>query len=311
MALRDALPVLFLSHGGGPSHLLDLSGTTSAPIDRNSPSAEFMRNLGPTIRQFTGDLPIKCILIISAHWEEPVFTVDYQPSTKPTKLVYDYYGFPDETYSPHLTYPCKSDLRVANRIINLLKRANIPIEKIDRGYDHGVFIPMKVAFPKLDFPIVQLSLKNNLNIHEHIQLGEILQPLRQEGVLIIGSGQMTHNLRELRQPRTTIEPKVIEFTNWFNKFLSSTTSQNYVNQRAILSEIGAHAPHFFFNHPRPEHFIPMAVVFGAAFAPKEYPPDCDEDGEELPPPPDPAPRAFRLYHEIVLGSMAVDSYIMF
>ncbi len=310
MALRKALPVLFLSHGGGPAHLLDFGGSMFGPIDRNSPSADFMRNLGTTIKEYTNDLPIRCILVISGHWEESTFTVDYQ-TTKQTKLVYDYYGFPDESYAPHLTYPCKTDLRVANRVVDLLKKASIPVEKADRGYDHGVFIPLKVAFPKADIPVVQVSLKGNLKNDEHIRLGEVLQPLRQEGVLIIGSGQITHNLREIRQPRSSVDPRATEFTEWINNFLSATTKENYAAQKGILSDIAAHAPHFFFNHPRPEHFTPLAVAFGAAFAPKEYPPECDEDGNELEPPADPFPRAKRLYHEVVLGSMAVDSYVMF
>jgi aromatic ring-opening dioxygenase catalytic subunit (LigB family) len=281
-----------------------------APIDRNSPSADFMRNLGNRIKEYTHDLPIKCILIISAHWEERIFTVDSQPSNKPTKLVYDYYGFPQESYAPHLTYPCKSDAQVVNRVVELLKNANLPVTTMDRGYDHGVFIPMKVAFPDADIPIVQLSLKSNLNNEEHIQLGEVLQPLREEGVLIIGSGQITHNLGALRSPRSTVDPKAVEFTNWVDRFLTSTNSGNYVSQRAILSDIAAHAPHFAFNHPRPEHFTPLAVAFGAAFHPKQQDILCNIDGNALHSAEEPSPRSIRLYHEIVLGSMAIDSYVM-
>ena len=302
MSLRR-LPVLFLSHGGGPAHLLDFTGSTFAPIDRNSKSADFMRNLGNVVNQYANDTPIECILVVSAHWEESVFTVDYQ--TKNTKLVYDYYGFPDESYAPHLTYPVKTNLKIANKIVDMLKKADIPVEKADRGFDHGVFIPLKVAYPEAKIPVVQLSLKSNLDIADHIKLGEILKPLRDQGVLIIASGQITHNLREIRQPRSSADPRTVDFTEWVNNFLTSVRVTNYAESKQKLMNIASEAPHFFHCHPRPEHFTPMAVAFGAGLH-EEIPVDEDGDPIELE---DEGPHVKRIYDEIVLGSMAVDSYI--
>lgn len=299
------LPVMFLSHGGGPAHFLDFAGSSFSAIDRNSKSADFMRNLRNVVDEHVDpENPVQCILFISGHWEESVFTVDYQPKT--TKLIYDYYGFPEEAYAPTLTYPVKTNLKLANKIVNMLKKANIAVEKADRGFDHGVFIPMKVAYPDADVPVVQLSLKSNLNIADHIKLGEILQPLRDQGVLIIGSGQITHNLREIRQPKSTPDPKTVAFVEWVNSFLRSVRASNYKESVQTLTNVEAVAPNFFFSHPRPEHFTPIAVAFGAAFYSE---PETDEDGNLIEVP-DEGPRALRIYHEIVLGSMAVDSYLM-
>jgi 4,5-DOPA dioxygenase extradiol len=200
-----------------------------------------------------------------------------------------------------LTYPAKTDLKVADRVVELLKAANIPIEKADRGFDHGVFCPLKVAFPKADIPIVQLSLKGNLNNAEHIRLGEVLQPLREQGVLIVGSGQITHNLRELRQQHSSIDNRAADFCEWINDFLSSVNDLNYSEKKAQLSQVEQFAPNFYFCHPRAEHFTPLAVAFGAAFAPQPGVDACVVEG----------PRARRLYSEMVLGSMGIDSYVMF
>ena len=297
------LPVLFLSHGGGPAHLLDFAGSMFAPIDKNSKSADFMRGLSSIVNEHSNDTPVQCILVVSAHWEESVFTVDYQ--TKATKLVYDYYGFPEESYAPTLTYPVKTSLKIANKIVDMLKKANIPVEKADRGFDHGVFIPLKVAYPEAKIPVVQLSLKSNLDMADHIKLGELLQPLRDEGVLIIASGQITHNLREIRNPRTTPDEKTIAFTEWVNTFLSSVRTSNYQESKNTLINVASTAPHFFFSHPRPEHFTPMAVAFGAGLYQQ---PEVNEDGEPIPVE-DEGPRVKRIYSEVVLGSMAVDSYL--
>lgn len=196
MSIRR-LPVMFLSHGGGPAHLLDFTGSAFAPIDRNSKSADFMRSLSQVVNEHASEEnPVQCILVVSGHWEEPNFTVDYQ--IKSTKLVYDYYGFPEESYAPQLTYPVKTNLKVANKVVSLLQKANIPVEKADRGFDHGVFIPLKVAYPDANIPVVQLSLKSNLNVADHIRLGEVLQPLRDQGVLIIGSGQKKGREEEVK-----------------------------------------------------------------------------------------------------------------
>eukprot|EP01031_Cornospumella_fuschlensis_P036704 gene36704-44525_t len=289
----SALPVLFLSHGGGPAHLLDFGGTPFSAMDKNSRSADFMRNLSQVVKAHSSTTDIKCILVVSAHWEENSFTVDYQPSG--TKLIYDYYGFPDESYAPHLTYPVPTDLAVADRVAALLQQGGIVSKKANRGFDHGTFIPLKVAYPAATIPVVQLSLKRNLDLAEHVRVGELLQPLRKEGVLIIGSGQITHNLSAMRSSPNNgaIDPKVSAFTDYVNNFLEATSTGNYAEQKVRFAAMPSTAPHYAFNHPRDEHFVPLAVAFGAAFGSTE--------AVET--------KAIRVYHEIVLGNMAVDSYL--
>jgi aromatic ring-opening dioxygenase catalytic subunit (LigB family) len=288
-SLLSALPVFFLSHGGGPAHFMDGRGSMFNDIDRHSPSAKFMKSL-PKIVDSHSSTPIRCILVVSAHWEESVFTVDYQEG--PTRLVYDYYGFPPETYAPHLTYPVKTDLEIADRVYSLIKAAGLPCKKQNRGFDHGTFIPLKVAYPDANVPVVQLSLKSNLDILDHIHLGEILQPLRQEGVLIVGSGQITHNLGALRGGGRT-DSKTIAFTEWVNEFLKNSNTANYAERKQIFANIETLAPNYRDAHPREEHFIPLAVAFGAAFGGQQSVETVSD----------------RIYQEVVMGTMAIDSYM--
>jgi len=264
---------------------MDSRGSRFESIDKNSPSANFLRSLRKAIKPYTAS-QIKCILVISAHWEESVFTVDYQEGK--TKLIYDYYGFPTDTYAPHLTYPVPTDLNVANRVAALIREAGLPVEKQSRGFDHGTFIPLKVAFPEADIPVVQLSLKNNLSVAEHIRLGELLRPLRHEGVLIVGSGQMTHNLGAIGNS----DRRASVFVQWVKEFLTTTSSDNYDAKKREYENIRNLAPHYAFNHPRDEHFTPLAVAFGAGFG--------ESDAAVKP-----------LYEEMTLGSMAVDHYIFY
>jgi len=260
--MNRVTPSLFVSHGGGPAFLLDFAGSPFAEIDRNSPSAEFTRNLRQYIKSNENVGEISSILVVTAHWEEEEFTVDYPVDGK-SKLIYDYYGFPKESYDPFLTYPASIDLKLADHVVTLLSDANIKCNKADRGLDHGTFIPLKVAFPSADIPVVQLSLKANLNIAEHIKLGEVLAPLKREGVLIIGSGQVTHNLAAIRQPAKSNSIKCKEFTEWLSQLLESVTDQSsYETAKQALINIHSTGPHFNFNHPRIEHFVPLCVAFG-------------------------------------------------
>jgi len=292
------LPTLFISHGGGPAHALDMGRSRFKDIDSKSKSAAFMRSLSSIVDRYASPTPITCILVVTAHWEESVFTVDYQTGNK-TKLVYDYYGFPAESYAPHLTYPVKTDLKVANRVYDLLKAANIPCDKQDRGFDHGTFMPLKIAYPDANIPVVQLSLKSNLDIAEHIRLGEVLRPLRKEGVLIIGSGQITHNLGALGGPTDRIDKRSVEFLNWIQAFFNQVTPETYESSKQTLIAANHNIPHFRFSHPREEHFIPLVVAFAAGFNPEAV---SNSESEC-------AFKAVRLYSEVVMGSMAIDTYL--
>jgi aromatic ring-opening dioxygenase catalytic subunit (LigB family) len=177
------LPTLYIPHGGGPCFFMNWD-----PPDTWHRMAEYLRRVPDDV----GVRP-RALLVISGHWEEKVVTIQNNPAPP---LLYDYHGFPESTYQ--ITFPAPGAPEIAARISALLKAAKIE-SAYDRarGFDHGVFIPLKVAFPKADVPIVPVSLLASMDPAEHIRLGQALAPLRDEGVLIIGSGMSYHNMRTL------------------------------------------------------------------------------------------------------------------
>ena len=313
MLSHNTLPVLFLSHGGGPAHALDFGSSPFSVIDKNSKSASFLRNLPKTLEKYTSLSVIRCILVVTAHWEEKEFTVDYQTGPE-TKLVYDYYGFPRESYAPYLTYPVPTDLAIADRIFNLLRSHGLPAAKKDRGFDHGTFMPLKIAFPEARIPVVQLSLKSNLDARDHFRLGEILRPLRKEGVLIIGSGQITHNLGAFGDP-DSIDTRTKQFTDFiYNQLTSIRSTSDYDNLKKLFAEETNKIPFYAFSHPRAEHFVPLYVAMAAGvneidqvIPTNEVSPSgttiSSETTEKK------ILEANRIYSEIVMGSMSIDSYL--
>lgn len=281
-------PVLFLSHGGGPAAFLDSRGDLFSCIDMHSPSRNFMVNL----KSFLPEIP-KAVVVVSAHWEETQFSLGYQ--TRGTSLVYDYYGFPEESYAPHLTYSAPTDLGLADRIFNSLKNDGLTLNKMDRGFDHGVFIPMKLAFPEANIPIVQVSLKSSLGYKEHIELGKKLSFLRDEGVLILCSGHTTHNLGSIGRRSAVTTKRMEEFESWMAKSLEDLSPSTKKNVESIFEQIESNAPNLREAHPRTEHLIPIHVALGAVLgksSDSETPIECR-----------------RIYHEMVLGSLSMDSYI--
>lgn len=290
-------PVLFISHGGGPAAFLDFRGSPFHEIDKSSKSASFLRNLDNVVKSANNGEQIKSILVVSAHWEESEFSVD---SSDKSKLLYDYYGFPDESYAPHLTYPLQPDVQLAQRAHQLISSYGIKASFKPRreGFDHGTFIPLKLAYPNADIPVAQVSLKSNLNIAEHIALGEALAPLRQEGVLIIGSGQISHNLQVIREPRSaSSEKRTVEFLEWIRETMEGTNEHNYEERKQALIAAPRLAPHFAWQHPHIEHFIPLAVAFGAS---KPQPSGAGGGQGYV---------AKRVFHDIAMGAMATDSYL--
>lgn len=291
--MANKLPVLFLSHGGGPCFFMDGEDLpVFGELDKHSRGAEFLRSIGRTYGK-----DVKTILVISAHWEASTFEVSYQRG-EPTPLIYDYYGFPAETYSPHLVYSVGTDLKVADRVCELLAASNLTCRKTDRGFDHGVFIPLKLAFPEANVPVVQLSLKSDLDIATHVKLGEVLSPLRREGVLIIGSGQATHNLREFGQSSGPALPWATEFTEWLRRTLEDVARKDFAASKKALLNIMNEAPHAVRCHPRIEHLLPLHVAFGAAspLAPAGSGAGSNKLVVE------------RIYSQIVIGSMSLDAY---
>jgi aromatic ring-opening dioxygenase catalytic subunit (LigB family) len=187
-------PVIFLPHGGGPCFFMDW---TWGPADTWERTRHFLEGLAKSLPETP-----KALLVVSGHWEEAAFTAS---SAEHPQLIFDYSGFPEHTY--RLTWLAPGNRALAARAAELLKGAGLPAAiDSNRGFDHGVFVPLKVAFPEADIPVVALSLAagraGELDPALHLAAGKALEPLRDEGVLIVGSGMSFHNLRAyLRRER--------------------------------------------------------------------------------------------------------------
>jgi len=234
-------PTLFLSHGGGPWHVI--------PEMR----AQFARTeaLFHAIPGAMAEKP-KAILMISAHWEEAEFTVS--TAQKPN-MIYDYSGFPAYTYE--LQYSAVGDPASANRVRTLLNGEGIACAEVNRGFDHGAFVPLMLMYPEADIPVVTLSIKANYSPFEHIKMGEALAPLRDEGVLIVGSGYTYHNMRGYGRPESM--QASVEFEAYLTKAVEATPS----TRNAMLVD-WQQAPFARQNHPREDHLVPLFVAAGAA-----------------------------------------------
>jgi aromatic ring-opening dioxygenase catalytic subunit (LigB family) len=192
-------------------------------------------------------------LVISAHWEEAVPTV--MSAARPP-LLFDYYGFPKESYE--LTWPAPGDPHLAARVQQLLTAAGFAsASNPERGFDHGTFVPFKLTYPDADIPTIQLSLKAGLDPAEHLSLGRALAPLRDEGVYILGSGMSFHNLRAFRDPRAVTIAE--SFDGWLQQ---TATAQASERDRRLIQ--WTEAPMARLAHPREEHLLPLMVVAGAA-----------------------------------------------
>jgi aromatic ring-opening dioxygenase catalytic subunit (LigB family) len=238
------MPVAFVPHGGGPWPFVEM-GLPDGEVAALTAYLQTVKALPP--RQ------PRALLVVSAHWEEPVPTV--MTAERPA-MYYDYYGFPPESYT--LTWPAPGAPDVAARVREVLAAAGVAsAEDPQRGFDHGTFIPLKVAYPDADVPAVQLSLKGGLNPAEHIALGRALAPLRDEDIFIIGSGMTFHNLRAFRDPRAA------GFSEAFDSWLQEAMRQPPAERDGALIR-WAQAPSARIAHPREEHLIPLMVATGAA-----------------------------------------------
>lgn len=202
------------------------------------------------------------ILVISAHWESDVPTLT---SGEHPPLIYDYYGFPEESY--HIQYPCPGEPDLAHQTYAALNTAQVPVQlDADRGFDHGLFVPLKIMFPDADIPCIQLSLMNSLNPSDHIQLGRALRSLAYDNLLVIGSGFSFHNLREFFKVGTPDSKAMNKaFEDWLLKTCTSPDiSEEERKQRLIRWE---DAPHARYCHPREEHLLPLHVCYGLAQSP--------------------------------------------
>ena len=237
--------VLFIPHGGGPLPILgDL---------RHKEIIKFLKNI-----KFRINKP-SSIIIISAHWEED--EVNITSGEKPS-LIYDYYGFPEESYK--ITYPAPGNSKLANKINNLLKAKDINSTlNPERGFDHGVFIPLKIMYPEASITCVQISLLKNLDPKKHIEMGKALSSLMDENILILGSGMSFHNLNILLSGSESTDSdnaKNKEFDDWLVNVCAGDKLNNVEKEKALIEWIKA--PSARFCHPREEHLIPLHVCYG-------------------------------------------------
>ena len=244
-------PTFFLPHGGGPCFFMEWD-----PPDAWDRQRALLEGL-------QARLPARprALLVISGHWEAPVFTVQHNPAPD---LLFDYHGFPAHTYQ--LTWPAPGDPALAGRVEALLAAAGMATARDPaRGFDHGVFVPLKVAFPEADIPTVQLSLRADLDPGAHLAAGAALAPLRDEGVLIIGSGNSYHNMRVLMASIRGAATGPVQ-GRAFDAWLSAAVTHPDPGERARLLAGWAKAPGARDAAPREEHLLPLHVAAGAAGA---------------------------------------------
>ena len=258
-------PTFFISHGGGPWPWLE--GGFRRQFDALEASLS-------AIAQSLGDKP-RVVLVVSGHWEEERFTV---MSGAHPGMVYDFAGFPAHTYA--IKYAAPGSPEVAQSVGRLLEGAGIAVAfDPARGFDHGTYAPLVAMYPQADVPVLQLSLKSGYSPRDHLAAGRALRPLRDEGVLIVGSGLSYHNLRNFgpgaHAPSET-------FDAWLDKALRAPP-----DERTRLVTRWDEAPASRLAHPREDHLIPLHVALGAA-----------EDE-----------RAERVYHEQgFMGGVTASSY---
>jgi len=243
-ATTQRFPVVFIPHGGGPWPFVRVPFGSEA---EQAQLASYLRS----VRNLPAEPP-RALLVISAHWEEPEPTV--MNGARPP-LLFDYYGFPAEAYQ--LTWPAPGEPALAARVRELLSAAGIAsASNAERGFDHGTFVPLKLAYPDAEIPTVQLSLKAGLDPKEHLAIGRALEPLRSESVFIIGSGMSYHNMRAMNAQG---RPAASEFDAW----LRDAATRPAAERDARLAEWTS-APSARGAHPREEHLLPLMVVAGAA-----------------------------------------------
>jgi len=236
--------IIYFSHGGGPLPILG--------DDSHRAMVDFMRELPSRLHK------PDAILVISAHWEEINATL---LGAQEPPMFYDYYGFPDESYQ--VTYPAPGNPALADRIAGLLDQNNISA-RIDpqRGFDHGLFIPLKLMYPQADIPSLQVSLLRGLDPADHLAFGKALRALNDENILVIGSGFSFHNMQAFSWHGGHVPDAGNDsFQNWLIETCAGSLSSSEREQRLIE---WAKAPSARFCHPREEHLLPLHVCAGMA-----------------------------------------------
>lgn len=246
--MSKRMPAVFLPHGGGPWPFVNAS--TFGPEGMYDGMKRYMERL----HMIPPERP-RAMLVISAHWEEEVPTV--MASAKPP-MYYDYHGFAPQAYE--VQWPAPGEPEVAALVRERLEAAGLgSAANVERGFDHGVFVPLKLAYPDADVPTFQLSLKRGLDPADHIAMGRALAPLRDQGIFLIGSGMSYHNMRGFFGR----VPGVLEHSRAFDEWLAETVSLEASRREQRLVE-WLNAPHARACHPREEHLLPLMVIAGAA-----------------------------------------------
>lgn len=239
------LPTIYLSHGGGPWPFVEVPFIPPGALE---PLRAYLAGLVATLA-----VRPRAALVVSAHWEAPVATLMTNPQPP---MLYDYTGFEPAAY--RLQWPAPGATFLAGRVKQLLHDAGFATaEDADRGFDHGTFIPLMLALPQADLPILQLSLLSSLDPAEHIAIGRALAPLRDEGVLLLGSGNSYHNMRGFGHAESTGPSRA------FDDWLAAAVTSEPAERRRLL-EAWTAAPAARACHPREEHLLPLHVMAGAA-----------------------------------------------
>ncbi|XP_026749368.2 uncharacterized protein LOC113510138 [Galleria mellonella] len=237
-------PSLFLNHGGGPNPVLGQKD--------NREIAEFLKN----VRNIVDLKCLKAIILVTAHREEDIVTIS---AGERHDLLFDYYNFPPESYK--LQYGAKGEPELARKIHEAFKNAGIPSRlDTERGWDHGVFIPMMLINPSADIPIVQISILKNQNAKQHFEMGKVLYQFRKDGVAIFGSGLSYHNMKEFRKaPNEKLGIVNVEFDDFLNDVC---TGDGEKRKKIILWE---EMPGAYDSHPMgdADHLMPLIVAAGA------------------------------------------------
>ena len=239
-------PSIFVNHGGGPLPLLG----------RQPAMAQHMKEV--RTRWLSPQEKPDAIVVISAHWESDKIQIssNLQPS-----MLYDYSGFPPESYE--YQYPAPGSPILARTIQSLLSDKGLESDlNAQRGFDHGVFVPLMLMFPEADIPVVAVSLHSSLSAETHLTLGRALQPLRDQHILLLGSGYTFHNMPALLHPSPESLRAALDFNQWLHDTMTDTTL--YRDERlALLRDWDRRAPGARTAHPREEHLLPLLVVAAA------------------------------------------------
>ena len=259
MTSTSKAPVLFVSHG--------------APTFAIEPGM-----LGPALQKLGHQLPpLKAVLVVSPHWQTNGVAV---MTTVAPETVHDFGGFPASLF--RLQYPAAGHPDLAREAAGLLEASGIATQFDERrGLDHGAWVPLMHLLPQANLPVFQVSMPFNLSTDQALQMGQALAPLREQGVLIVASGSMTHNLYEVRQPASAPLAYAQEFTHWIRKAVRANAVSSLIQYRS-------EAPDAERAHPTQEHFIPLLVALGAT---------GDDDAVQL------------LEGGITHGVLSMDSYV--